>query len=219
MIKTKNYISGSEWWINSGNLSFPEIVVQSYVPTYWAKYNLNDILNIDSVLKPVNRYALNLYPKPKIIKIQDNLITFRQRTHAEIWVEEKDNDVIYALDKCHQRQFYPSLNNLENKDCFKPNYRFYIPWFINKNIEVRIDPVEDEDTPFNVNAKNIMGIELGMYSEYADTEFVDFKIKNTDKYYLKEKYAIISKDTPMYDMSVVLTNEEISKLRDQYGRE
>lgn len=219
MIETKDYISGSQWWINSGNLSFKEILVQSGLPDKWSKHNSKDILSIESVLKPVNNYVLNLYPKPKILRIENNLVTFRQRTHAEIWVEEKSNDVIYALDKCHQRQFYPSLYVMESEECFKATYKFYIPWFINKNINIKILPIEDEDTPFYVNKKNIIGVPVEEYSEYVNTEFVDFKIKNTGKYSLKEKYAIISKNTAMYDMSVVLTNEEIFKLGDQYGKD
>lgn len=219
MIETKNYISGSQWWIHSGNLSFEEIIVQSRVPKRWSVYNSEDILKIDSVLKPANNYVLNLYPKPKILRINENLVTFRQRTHAEIWLEEKDNNAIYALDKCHQRQFYPSPNDIHNDECFKPTYRFYIPWFINKNVEVKISPVEDEDTPFYVVKQNITAKTVKDSQEYADVDFVDFKIKNTGQHHLKEKYAIISKSTAMYDMSVVLSDEEISQLKDYYGQQ
>jgi hypothetical protein len=218
MIINKNYIAGSTWWVNSESLSFPEILIQSKIPPNWARYNIYDISNIHSILKPVNRYVLKLYPKPKILKIENNVVTFRQKTHAEIWIEEKNNNVIYALDKCHQRQFYPSLNNIENKDCFKPTYKFYIPWFINKNIEITISPVEDEQTPFYINKKNIISKYVEDNEEYVKTEFVDFKIKNTNDY-LKEKYAIISKNTAMYDMSVILTNEELLKLGEQYEKE
>ena len=193
--------------------------MESGLPDKWSKYNSKEILNIKSILKPINNYVLNLYPKPKIINITNNIITFRQRTHAEIWVEERKDGTLYALDKCHQRQFYPSLNNLENKDCFDPTYRFYIPWFINKNVSIAISRVEDEPTPFYISEKNIIGKPLPHLSDYAYSEFVDFKIKNTGEYYLKEKYAIISKSTAMYDMSVVLSDEEISQIKDYYGQQ
>jgi len=219
MITKKNNISGSQWWINSENLSLPQILMESGLPDKWSKYNSKEILNIKSILKPINNYVLNLYPKPKIINITNNIITFRQRTHAEIWVEERKDGTLYALDKCHQRQFYPSLNNLENKDCFDPTYRFYIPWFINKNVSIAISRVEDEPTPFYISEKNIIGKPLPHLSDYAYSEFVDFKIKNTGEYYLKEKYAIISKSTAMYDMSVVLSDEEISQIKDYYGQQ
>lgn len=218
MIKSKNYISGSEWWLNSENLPFSIIVRQSKMPDHWARYDSGYMQNIRSVLHPINRYAFSLYPRPTILKIDNNLVTFRQRTHAEIWVEEKDKDVIYALDKCNQRQFYPSENNLESDECFKPTYKFYVPWFINKNTNIIIDPVMDEQTPFYVVQKIFKGKIVERNVPYADTEFVDFKIKNTGAYYLKEKYAIISKNTPMYDMSVILSDEEIERLKEDYGQ-
>jgi|694.fasta_scaffold00090_45 hypothetical protein len=219
MITKKNNISGSQWWINSENLSLPQILMESGLPDKWSKYNSKEILNIKSILKPINNYVLNLYPKPEIINITNNIVTFRQRTHAEIWVEERKDGTLYALDKCHQRQFYPSLNNLENKECFDPTYKFYIPWFINKNVSIKIARVEDEPTPFYIGEKNIIGKPLPHLSDYAYSEFVDFKIKNTGEYYLKEKYAIISKSTAMYDMSVVLSDEEISQIKDYYGQQ
>ncbi len=193
--------------------------MESGLPDKWSKYNSKEILNIKSILKPINNYVLNLYPKPEIINITNNIVTFRQRTHAEIWVEERKDGTLYALDKCHQRQFYPSLNNLENKECFDPTYKFYIPWFINKNVSIKIARVEDEPTPFYIGEKNIIGKPLPHLSDYAYSEFVDFKIKNTGEYYLKEKYAIISKSTAMYDMSVVLSDEEISQIKDYYGQQ
>ena len=216
MIESKNHMSGSEWWLNSEDLSFSSILRQSKMPDHWARYDSKYIRDIKSVLTPVNKYVLSLYPRPKILKINNNLVTFRQRTHAEIWVEDKGNNIIYAVDKCHQRQFYPSKNNIEAKQCFLATYKFYIPWFINKDVVVSIDSVEDEATPFYVNKKMFVCRIVDMSTTYADTEFVDFKIKNSGEYYLKEGYGIISKDTAMYDMSVVLTDEEISKLEEDY---
>jgi hypothetical protein len=219
MIIKKNGISGSEWWLNSENLSLPDILIQSRIPEKWSRYNSKDILNISSVLKPINNYVLNLYPKPQIMSINNNIVTFRQRTHAEIWVEEREDGTLYALDKCHQRQFYPSSNRIESEDCFDPTYKFYIPWFINKDIEIQINTVEDEDTPFYVGQQNFIGKSIQESLTYAYSEFVDFKIKNTGQYYLNQKYAIISKNTAMYDMSALLSDAEIAQLKDYYGQQ
>lgn len=216
MIKNKNYTLGSDWWINSEALSFSSIVRQSKMPDHWARYDSVPFKNIKSVLTPVNKYVFSLYPKPEILEINNNIVTLRQRTHAEIWVEEKNKHTLYALDKCHQRQFYPSENNLEIDGCFRPTYRFYIPWFINKNIQISVSTVEDEETPFYTNKKIFMSKFIDQSIPYSDTEFVDFKIKNAGKYFLKEGYGIISKGTAMYDMSVSLSNEEIYLLGEDY---
>lgn len=216
MIKTKNHMSGSEWWLNSEDLSFSNIVRQSKMPDHWARYDFEDMQKIKSVLTPVNKYVFNLYPRPEILSISSGLVTFRQRSHAEIWVEDKGNNVLYALDKCHQRQFYPSQNSIMTTGCFFPTYKFYIPWFINKNVQINIDPVENEATPFHINKKIFIEKFLDKTIPYADTEFVDFKIKNFGKYFLKENYGIISKNTAMYDMSVCLTDQEIARLKEDY---
>lgn len=218
MIKTKNHMAGSEWWLNSENLSFSNIVRQSKIPENLSRYDSEDIRNITSILKPVNRYVLSLYPRPEILNIKDNLVTFRQRTHAEIWIEDKGNDILYAVDKCHQRQFYPSKNKIKTEECFLATYKFYIPWFINKNTDISIDPVKNESTPFYANKKMFPGSLIDISTPYADTEFVDFNIKSYGEYSLKENYGIISKSMAMYDMSVVLTDQEILELRADYGQ-
>jgi hypothetical protein len=99
-----------------------------------------------------------------------------------------------------------------------PTYRFYIPWFINKNIQISIDPVEDEATPFYTNKKKFVSSLIEPSTPYADTEFVDFKIKNFGKYSLKDGYGIISKNTAMYDMSAILTDEEVETLKEYYEK-
>lgn len=219
MIKSKDYIAGSDWWLESAKLPFSKILIESRVPEVWARYNLRHLDKINSVLTPVNKYVLSLYPRPEIISIDNGVVTFRQRTHAEIWIEERSDKTLYALDKCHQRQFYPSVNVIESSQCFVPTYRFYIPWFINKNAEITIQQVNDEDTPFYINRKTFVTKEVDRLTSYVDTEFVDFKIKNTDEFFLKEDYRIINKNTPMYDMSVSLSDQEISILKDDYGQQ
>lgn len=218
MIKSKDYIAGSDWWLGSANLPFSKILTESRVPEVWARYNLRHLDSIKSVLKPVNKYVLSLYPRPEIINISSGVVTFRQRTHAEIWVEERSDKTLYALDKCHQRQFYPSINVMKSTQCFIPTYRFYIPWFINKSTEITIDNVNDEETPFYINKKIFIAKEVDRLTSYVDTEFVDFKIKNTDEFFLKEKYKIINKNTAMYDMHVSLDENEVSILMGDYGQ-
>jgi len=209
-------MAGSEWWINSENLSFSNIVRQSKIPDHWARYDSEYVKSVKSVLKPVNKYVLSLYPRPEILNVNNNLVTFRQRTHAEIWIEDKGDGVLYAVDKCHQRQFYPSKNTIEANGCFLATYKFYVPWFINKNIEINISPVENEKTPFYINKKIFVKNFVDINTPYVDTDFVEFKIKNVEDYFLKENYGIISKGTAMYDMSAYLTDQEILELKEDH---
>jgi hypothetical protein len=218
MINDREYILGSEWWLNSYALTFSEILSQSRIPEHWARHDLAHLVSLPKILKPVNKYVFSLYPRPEIVSIVGNLVKFRQRTHAEIWVKPKWNNTLYALDKCHQRQFYPSEKNINIDGCFNPTYRFYMPWFINKSLEISIKQVNDEETPFCINERSFFVSEVSPESRYVDAEFIDFKIKKTGKYMVDGKYGIIDKGTAMYDMFVLLDNKEIEELKHEYRK-
>lgn len=107
----KNKIVGSKYWTMSSNKTMSELVAGHNVKKHWA--NFNNIYNYgfkEKIIKPINPYVINFYPKPNL-KIYDNYITLTQKTHAEIWIEIMKQG-IYALDKCMQRQFYPSPQNI-----------------------------------------------------------------------------------------------------------
>lgn len=212
MILSKNGIRGSEFWINSETLSFQEILMGSRVPLKWSKFSLIEESFQDKMLKPVNRYVSNLYPMPELVSITGNTVRLRQKTHAEIWVDTKQKD-LYALDKCWQRQFYPSTNSLLNDECFLPTYKFYMPWILDLNIRVQIEPAGKcfftlgSIIELNINDKT---------ADFIDVPFVDFKIFKGGDHMKTGNYGIIEIGTPMYDMVFDLTDRELEKLHEQY---
>lgn len=216
--KLKNNIVGSEWWLNSENLSFPEILVQSRVPDKWARYDKIEDMYHESLLRPVNRYVSNLYPRPEIKYIDKNKIIFRQRTHAEIWVEDYGN-ALYALDKTHQRQFYPSKNQHSFSNCYPATYRFYVPWFINKECSAFINPVTDEETPFICIKKELEFSEVSLNTKYVDIDFVDFGIKREGSWMLDGSTGILPRLSAMYDMVIYLNESDLDLIRGEYDLE
>jgi hypothetical protein len=214
---TSDGAQGSDWWIKSANLTFSEILIGSSIPEKWSRYDLikNDIIN--DIIQPVNKYVLALYPKPELISIKENIVVLRQKTHAEIWAQPSDKNTLYLVDKTWQRQFYPSINSIENNECFSPTYRFYMPWFFYKNIDVQISSVYDEYTPFIIKSHKIINNVPEENSLHVDTNFIDFKVKKDIVDKNNGRYGIIDIGTPMYDMSVKLTDREIVLLESQYG--
>lgn len=197
MILYKNNMLGSSFWLNCDNLSFNQIQQQSFVNPKW----LNEDKSFDNkIIKPVNRYVSLFGNYPELIK-QDDFLILRQKTHAEIWIE-KMNDVLYAVDKVQQRQFYPSSNIMFDKNCFKPTFKFYIPWIINKNIDCKIKPIEN--SIFLVEEKNISFKE----NNILDTEWVNFLFKIND-FFIKNEYFIIPIGEPMFD--IIVTDKELIK--------
>lgn len=216
--KVKGNIIGSEWWLNSENLNFPSILIESRVPEKWSRHDKLESKYTNYLLKPVNRYVSNLYPAPEIKNIEGNKIVLRQRTHAEIWVEDHVN-ALYALDKTHQRQFYPSKNQHKFDDCFLATYKFYVPWFINKNCPAFIEPIIDEDTPFVCIKKELNFYYVDPSTEYVDTEFVDFGIKKEGSWMLDGSTGILPRLSAMYDIVVYLNEKDVELIRSQYAME
>lgn len=215
--KIKNNIVGSEWWLNSEKYTWPEIVVGSRVMDAWARFNLIEPEYKNAILKPLNRYVSNLYPRPELVKIEENLAILRQRTHAEIWVDEKA-DGLYALDKTNQRQFYPSEHNHNFSECYPASYRFYVPWFIDRNIEAEIKEITDEDTAFKIIPGGIRFYQQNINSDYIDTNFINFGIKKSGSWMLDGRRGIIPRLSAMYDIVIYLNETDMDLLRRQYGQ-
>lgn len=215
----KNNIRGSEFWVNSELMNFPDIQIQSRVPGKWLHYTDLEPEYSFNLVKPINRYVSNLYPKPEIVSIVGNTVRLIQKTHAEIWVKiDKKGEDLYALDKTWQRQFYPSPDRHSFEDCFLPTYRFYVPWFINKNINVIFKEVDSEESPFRCLQSEIYWIPPHPHTKIVNTNFVSFGIKRQGKHMENEEYGIISIGSPMYEIVVQLEEPDIEKIRREYEK-
>jgi hypothetical protein len=210
--KTKNYIDGSDFWVDSENLSFPELEQQSFIPSKWSRYDLLEEKYKNLIIKPVNKYVSSLYPKPQLVSIINNVVRIRQKTHAEIWVKPRQDGSLYALDKCHQRQFYPSHLSIKNNECYDATYRFYIPWFINRPTSILILNCGTPDSPFSIIEQVIDFVPPVVDPEYFDTPFVHFNIKKSGEYIKDSRYGIIDIGTSMYDLEFKVSSDDIKKI-------
>jgi len=201
---------GSKYWVNSEHDSFSDITKTNFqLPYHWghSAYIKNTEYKY-SVLKPVNGYAMHFYPKPELV-LNDDTAILRYKTHAEIWVEQKDNG-LYSLDKTWQRQFYPSQIQTNTPDnCFDALYKFYVPWVINKNIVCSIRQIEE--SPFkiinNTIAFNKLEDEL-----IWNVDWFHFAIKNIGDHieeYRGDIYSILKIGSNICD--VIIEDESIVK--------
>ena len=132
------------------------------------------------------------------IQIFFDHIVLTQKTHAEIWVEPKNNN-LYILDKCMQRQFYPSNNNfvIDKNIEFDSRLRFYLPWYIDENIECELI---NSSPVFNIKSNNIVFKKNLNINE--DCLWLDFSVYKNNPFMIDDSYGIIKKDTEIYSIKI-----------------
>lgn len=200
----KNNIIGSEYWVNSGTKTFSELCEDNFMLFPQWKYSnyLIDSEHYSKVLKPINKYVSMFWQKPEIM-LNSMGITLRYKTHAEIWVEEKENGV-YAVDKVWQRQFYPSFSTTKIKEPdFNAMYRFYIPWIIDGHLSCEVE--EPEGSAFSLYTRDIGFEPINVDHRIWQTGFIDFSIKRFGSHmrkYNDDIFGIIDIGTPTFDLKI-----------------
>jgi hypothetical protein len=196
VFENKNRL-GSKYWINSEDKDFRTLVKESkMIPEFFDSRFLKNMGYENRLLVPVNPYVEYFYPKPNLIKT-DTGILLRQKTHAEIWVEYQ-GDFLYMLDKCWQRQFYPSKNSYNNLDD-KKLYRFYVPWTIEHQEPFEIRSISES---FNIHTGSISFYKRDFNETFIETPFIDFTLKRNGPHVKADNYGIVSIGTPMYDIVI-----------------
>lgn len=216
-VVNKNRI-GSEFWVNSEGKSFSEIIKEN--KTMFKNWSSSDtVLNSsysNNILKPINGYAMEFWPKPQIIK-EGDVIHLRYFTHAEIWFDARE-DGLYALDKTWQRQFYPSeLNVIASKNFFNSIYKFYIPWILDENLILNIKEIDE--SPFKILNTKVKFYKLNK-NENWDCDWFHFLIKSEGDHveeYNNYIYGVIPVNTPICDI-IIKDKEVIDKIEREYEK-
>jgi hypothetical protein len=206
-IVSNGNIRGSEYWVNSGSLSFTRIIQDSKVPPKWIdSATLDDLGYKDKILRPINPYVHHFGIKPELEILRDGCIILKQKTHAEIWIEMLGRQ-IYLLDKCWQRQFYPSVasSRLVLDRHVNAIFKFYTPWII--DADIKVDVFSYEDSPFTILTDSLRFSQVDKNQHLLDSSWVNFAVKSDSKYIIDEE-NIIPKDTYMY--GIMITDKEVS---------
>jgi len=207
---------GSEFWVNSENKSFTEIIKSNTtMPGIWASSNsVVHSLYYNNILKPINGYAKTFWPKPELIK--DNGVAYlRYFTHAEIWIEPM-REGLYALDKTWQRQFYPSQLFINSPGgFFNAIYKFYIPWIFDEDLILKVKNIEG--SPFKILNETVTFNKLN-YKEDWNCDWIHFLIKSDGDHietYHDRIYGVIPIKTPICDI-IIEDKEIINKIEREY---
>lgn len=202
-------------WYKTPDPIFTDITARSRVPDKWANYQR--VLSgkyRDSIIKPINKYVEALYPAPRLISIDDNVVTLRQHNHAEIFLLKTDND-LKALDRPWIRQFYKSeLPQTDSMDCFPNKFVAYVPWFIDEDTLFAIKGISD--SPFSVDGKTDLYRKIPASTRYVEPLMVPFKFRKVGNHMVREGFGKIKVGTPMFDIVFPTNDTIIEKIRNFY---
>lgn len=218
-----NFNRDWEIWDKSKSESFLYITEKSCPFQSWYSYDrvkINPKYN-NSILKPINNYAMHLYPPPKLISIDNNKITLRQGNHAEMFLLIKDDGSFYNLDRPWIRQYYLSDKNyMLPENCFDGIFRFYVPWVLDCRIKVSIKkpPVE---SPFLIYEDEIYFNIIPNNTSMIEPPFVHFHFKKEGSHMIDPGFAKIKRQSAMYDIEFetddIMIIDKIKEFYDQHN--
>lgn len=205
-------------WYDTKDPNFTELSQRSNIPFQWLSFQ--QILsgdNKDSLIKPINRYVERLVPPPQLIEIKDNIIRLRQYTHAEMFLLEKEDGEFYNVDRPWQRQYYNTVLDFDAPDCFPGTFKFYVPWFIDENIQVYFYPPE-EATPF-FSYPTIAGYHrMPLDVRFVEPHFVPFRFKRVGPHMVNKDFGKVPKRSAMYDMVFYADDIIVERVKEFYDK-
>lgn len=205
-------------WYKSFNESFLYINERSNIKDDWLDYS--EILKTeykDSIIKPINKYMYKLCPPPKLISIEDNVVTLCQENFAEIFLLKKKNSLsLRAIEKIHMRQFYLSkLIKESTPGCFNSVFRWAMPWFIDEdNIDINILNIDESPLYFyDCFYKSKKETE-----KRVDPKMLFFKFKNIGKHMIDEECGRIKRNQPVYLLKFSCSDIMVERVKEFYGQ-
>ena len=205
-------------WYKSFDESFLFINERSNIKPEWLNYD--EVLKTehkDSIIKPINKYMYKLCPPPKLISIDNNIVTLCQENFAEIFLLKKINSKnLRATEKIHMRQFYLSkIIKASDPDSFDPVFRWAMPWFIDEdNIEIEILNIDQSPFCFydfsyksKINNKN-----------KVDPIMLFFKFKNKGSHMIDEECGRIKRNQSAYLIKFAGSDIMVKRIKEFYGQ-
>jgi len=204
-------------WYKTLDPVFSDISKKSRLPEKWISFeNIRNGKYKNSIIKPINRYVEKLYQPPRLISINNNTVTLRQENHAEIFLLIKKNNKFYNLDRPWMRQYYNTEFSPNIPDnCFNGTYNFYVPWFIDADINIKyVSP--DCESPFFVYDNSTIWKTIDKEKKYVEPDFVSFHFKSAGPHMINDKFGKIKRYSAMFDMVFTADDIIVERVRKFY---
>lgn len=205
-------------WQETWDPVFSDISEKSRVNINWITYSkVMQSEYKDSIIKPINNYVRNLYPAPKLVSIENNTVRLRQGNHAEFFLLVRQHTrAFFNLDRPWMRQYYQTKETFDlTDDCFNSFYKFYVPWFIDENINVRFER-PDAASPFYINPAEYSYTKTTGDEKYIEPAFVTFAFKKVGSHMVNENFGKIKRQQPMFDIVFEADDIIVNRVKEFY---
>jgi hypothetical protein len=205
-------------WYDTYDPNFTQISYDSRIPEKWIRYQSISRDKYDSsIIKPINRYVEFLYPRPELISIEGSQVRLRQKTHADIFLLETETG-FRNVDRPHMRQYYQTKKQYPKEDSlFDPAFVFYTPWFVDDNVNVKFEKIEN--SPFLVYDSSFSYKAITSDANYIEPNFIPFKFKRKGSHMVNDNFGKIKRGTPMFDMVFDSSAIIIERIKDFYEKD
>jgi hypothetical protein len=206
-------------WYKTKDPVFSAISKDSRLPEKWISYSkVLEGKYKDSIIKPINSYVQNLYPMPKLISIENNVIRLRQTNHAEFFLLEKKDGSFVNMDRPWMRQYYNTdESHIPMAGCFPGTFKFYAPWYIDEDVHISYE--NSEDSPFYIYNKDSLHNSTPEDTKYLEPDFISFHFKRVGPHMVNERFGKIKRDSPMFDIVFHGSDIIVQRVRNFYEQD
>lgn len=205
-------------WYDTQDPQFVDICFKSGIPEFWMNFNrVRSGEYKDSILKPINRYVEALVPPPQLVSIDGNMVRLRQGNHAEMFLLIHEHEGFINRDRPWMRQYYNTKLDLKAKDCFDGTYKFYVPWVLDENIDVFVEPSPVE-TPFNSYPVKHRFAKINPAVRYVEPPFVPFNFRSVGSHMVSENFGKIPRQSAMFDIVFYASDIIVERVKEFYDK-
>lgn len=179
------------------------------------KHRLNDYEN--SILKPINNYALRICPPPKFVDYDTNHIVLRQHTYGEIWIKNDLEENFYKFVSRPAIQQFDILADIKVSKDFHPlSLRWQIQWYIDDDIDVVFKTSNSQDKFICAEQCYNFKKEYDDSSDELVPKHIGFLCKKNEKFE-EDGYEIINRLIPAFDIYIPYSETRLNRIRDFYA--
>lgn len=208
-----------EIWYDTKDPNFIEISMRSRVRHSWLSYQpVLASKYANSPIKPTSGYVANIGYEPSLVDISGNQVTIRNYLYADMYLLKDDTQDLgfYHIDRPWMRQYYLTSEVIPDNDyCFNGTFKFFVPWFLDDNVEVTYLNVAE--SPFLVQGKTDFWFKPHSGHEFVNPHMVAFKFKKIGKHMEDNELGIPRRGDPMFDMQFRVSDIMLERIKEYYA--